>query len=151
MMGRFNKSTGKFSIDPAAKTAALEVVIDAASVSIGVSEKGGRPRSHDERLRASNFLKAADFPRTTFESTNVAFHGDQPARVEGKLTLPGVAKPVTLTIERFKCAEHPIYKKAACGGNASGACKRTNFGLKTFVPSLGDEIGLSSSFLAFND
>jgi polyisoprenoid-binding protein YceI len=151
MMGRFDRTTGKFSIDPAAKTASLEVVIDTTSISTGDNDKGTRTRARDEHLRAADFFNAAEFPRMTFKSTKVTFQGDKPARVEGDLTLLGVTKPVTLTIDRFKCADHPLYKKAACGGNASGTFKRTDFGFKTYVPSLGDEVKLNMWFLGFRD
>jgi polyisoprenoid-binding protein YceI len=39
----------------------------------------------------------------TFKSTKVAFSGDNPSVIEGDLTMVGVTKPVSLTVDRFKC------------------------------------------------
>jgi polyisoprenoid-binding protein YceI len=146
MSGRFDKSTGKFSFDRAAKTGAVEFVIETASVTTGDNDKGARPRSRDEHLRAADFFNATEFPRMTFRSTKVAFQGDLPSSLEGNLTLLGVTKPVTLTLERFKCGQNPFNKKDRCGGNAVGKIKRSDFGMKTAIGPVGDEISLNISF-----
>jgi polyisoprenoid-binding protein YceI len=151
MSGRFNKSSGKFIVDRAAKTGSVDLIIDTASIDTGDDEKGSRPRSRDEHLRAADFFNVAEFPRMTFKSTKVNFQGDLPASVEGNLTLLGVTKPLTLKFDRFACGDNPIYKKAACGGNAVGAFKRSDFGMKTFVPLLGDEVRLNVWFVGFKD
>ena len=55
--GRFDKTAGKFTIDRGAKTAALEVVIQADSVTTGDNDRGGRPRTRDEHLKNADFFK----------------------------------------------------------------------------------------------
>jgi len=45
------------------------------------------------------------------------------------LTLHGVTKPVTLTINSFKCIQHPMLKKQVCGADASGSFNRADFGV----------------------
>jgi polyisoprenoid-binding protein YceI len=146
MYGRFNKSSGKFSFDRAAKTGSVDLVIDTTSIDTGDQVKGDRPRSRDEHLRAADFFNVAEFPRATFKSTKVNFQGDVPASVEGNFTLLGVTKPVTLTFERFKCGTNPFNKKDRCGGNAIGKIKRSDFGMKTAIPAVGDEITLMVEF-----
>lgn len=151
LWGRFDKSSGKFTIDRAAKTGSLEVTVETASVSTGDADKGSRPRSRDEHLRNADFFNTAEFPRMTFKADNVKFDGDSPAEVAGELTLLGVTRPLTLKIERWVCRDHPFRKKPMCGGNASGALKRTEFGMKYGVPALGDEIRLYIGFEAYKD
>ncbi|MCU0804865.1 MAG: YceI family protein [Burkholderiales bacterium] len=146
MYGRFNKSSGKFSVDRAAKTGSVDLVIDTTSIDTGDQVKGDRPRSRDEHLRAADFFNVAEFPRATFKSTKVNFTGDLPSSVEGNFTLLGVTKPVTLTFERFKCGTNPFNKKDRCGGNATGKIKRSDFGMKTAIPAVGDEITLMVEF-----
>ena len=146
MHGRFDKTTGKFSFDRAAKTGAVEMTIETASVTTGDNDKGSRPRARDEHLRAADFFNVAEFPRMTFRATKVAFQGDLPSSVEGNLTLLGVTKPVTLTFERFKCGQNPFNKKDRCGGNAVGKIKRSDFGMKTAIGPIGDEITLNIEF-----
>jgi polyisoprenoid-binding protein YceI len=146
MHGRFEKMTGKFTLDRAAKTGAVELTIAAASVSTGDSVKGTRPQSRDDHLKAADFFNVAEFPNLTFKSTKVNFTGDLPSSVEGNFTMLGVTKPVSLTFERFKCGQNPFNKKDRCGGNAVGKIKRTDFGMKYGVGPMGDEITLNISF-----
>jgi polyisoprenoid-binding protein YceI len=146
MSGRFDRTTGKFSFDRAAKTGAVELNIETNSISTGDNNKGSRPRTLDDHLRAADFFNVTEFPRMTFRSTKVAFQGELPSAVEGDLTLLGVTKPVTLTFERFKCIQNPFNKKDRCGGNAVGKIKRSDFGMKTFVGPVGDEISLNIGF-----
>jgi len=144
--GQFTKTSGKFTVDTAAKTGAVELVIDAASVTTGDHDRGTRKRSRDEHLRTADFFNVAEFPKMSYKSTAVTFNGDAPAEVEGQLTLLGVSKPVTLKIERWVCKAHPFNKKPMCGGNASGSFKRTDFGMKYGVPAVGDVVGLFIGF-----
>jgi polyisoprenoid-binding protein YceI len=144
--GRFNKTTGKFTIDHAAKSGSVDLAIETASVDTGDQDKGSRARSRDEHLRSADFFNSAEFPRMTYKSTGIAFTGDNPGSVDGNLTLLGVTKPVKLAIERFKCNPASATAKERCGGNATGKIKRTDFGMKTGVPNLGDEVTLVISF-----
>lgn len=146
MRGRFDKSRGTFTIDTAAKTGAVELVIDTASITTGDSDKGSRARKRDEHLRNADFFNVAEFPEMTYRSTVVKFNGDAPAEVQGQLTLLGVSKPLTLKIARWTCKANPFSKKPMCGGNASGSFKRTDFGMKYGVPNVGDDIQLFIEF-----
>ena len=146
MHGRFDKTTGKFSFDRAAKTGSTELTIDAASLTTGDNVKGNRPQSRDDHLRSGDFFNVKEFPTLTFKSTKVNFSGDLPSSVDGSFTMLGVTKPVTLTFERFKCGTNPFSKKDRCGGNAVGKIKRSDFGMKYGIPSVSDEIGLSIEF-----
>lgn len=146
MFGRFDKTTGKFSLDRAARTGSVELTIETASITTGDNERGGRPRARDEHLRQADFFNVAEFPRMTFRSTKVNFDGDLPSSVEGSLTLLGVSKPLTLNFERFKCGQNPFSKKDRCGGNAVGKIKRSDFGMRTAIPAVGDEITLNIEF-----
>ena len=59
-----------------------------------------------------------------------------PATVSGNLTLHGVTKPVTLTIDSFKCIQHPMLKKQVCGADAVGTFNRADFGVN-YAQKLG--------------
>ncbi len=146
MWGRFDKASGKFTIDRAAKKGSLELTVETASLSTGDADKGSRPRSRDEHLKSADFFNVAEFPQMTFKADSVKFDGDAPTEISGQLTLLGVSKPLTLKIERWVCKDHPFSKKPVCGGNASGALKRTDFGMKYGVPAVGDEIRLYVEF-----
>ncbi len=151
MRGRFDKTTGKFTLDQAAKTGSLDVSVQTASVTTGDNDRGGRPRSRDEHLRTPDFFNAAEFPTMAFKSTRVVFRGDNPGTIEGSVTLLGVTKPVTLNVERWRCMPHPASKKDMCGGNASGVVKRSDFGMKFGIPSVGDELVLWIEMEGYKD
>jgi polyisoprenoid-binding protein YceI len=152
MRGRFDRATGSFSIDRAAKKGTFEVVIQTASLSTGDTDRGARPRTRDEHLRNPDFFNVAEFPTMTFKGSKVVFKGDDPVSVEGELTLLGVTKPVTLNLIRWKCGPDMRTKgqRYQCGGNATGSFKRSEFGMKFGLPvAIGDEVNLWMSFYGF--
>jgi len=79
--GRFDRTSGKFSVDRTAKTGAVEFAVETASVSTGDNLKGSRPRTLDDHLKTADFFNVAEFPRMTFKSTGVKFAGDNPAEI----------------------------------------------------------------------
>ena len=151
MWGRFDRSSGKFTLDRAAKTGSLELVVETASISTGDNDKGSRARSRDEHLRGADFFNVAEFPRMTYKANSVKFNGEAVAEVSGQLTLLGVSKPLTLKMERWVCKDHPRYKKPICGGNASGSLKRSDFGMKYGIGGISDEVQLYIEFEALAD
>lgn len=131
-LSRFNKTTGTIMLDRAAKTGAVDIVIDTKSVDTG--------SILDEHIQGEDFLDTAKYPTATFKSTRVVFEGDQPAKVEGNLTLKGVTKPVTLTVTSFKAMPHPMLKKDAIGANAYTVVKRSEFNAGKYAPNVSDEV-----------
>jgi len=149
--GRFDRSSGKFTIDRAARKGTLELAVETASVSTGDNERGSRPRTLDEHLKSADFFNVAEFPRMTFKADSVTFAGDSPAEISGQLTLLGVTRPLTLKVERWVCKDHPFSKKPMCGGNASGALKRSDFGMKYGLAAVSDEVRLYVQFEGYKD
>lgn len=150
--GRFDTSSGKFTLDTAAKTATLEVTVQTASISSGhPTEHGSYARTRDEHLRSADFFNVAEFPTMTYKANAVKFNGDNPVMIEGSLTLLGVTKPVPLRVENWKCGQNPFSKKEMCGGNASGVIKRSDFGMKYGVPAMSDEIKLWFGFEGYKE
>lgn len=151
MHGRFDKMTGKFVIDRAAKTGSAELSIDAASLTTGDNVKGNRPQSRDDHLKSADFFNTKEFPTMTFKSTKVTFSGDLPSAVEGNLTLLGVTKPLKLTATHFNCGPNPFTKKEMCGADLVGTLKRTDFGMKYGVPAISDEVKLTIAVEGYRD
>jgi polyisoprenoid-binding protein YceI len=149
--GRFDRTSGKFMVDRAARKGSLEFAIETASLTTGDNDRGSRPRSRDEHLRSVDFFNVAEFPRMTFRSTDVRFNGDVPTEIDGQLSLLGITRPVTFKVDRWVCKDHAVYKKPACGGNVSATIKRSEYGMKYAIPSISDEVRLSTLFLGFRD
>ena len=132
-VSRFNKTTGKIIYDKEAKTASVDIVIDATSVDSGFPV-------FNEHLRGEDFFDTAKSPTATFKSTKVVFEGDKPSAIEGNLTIKGITKPVTLTVTSFHAMPHPMKKKDAIGANAFTTVKRSDFNAGKYAPNVGDEI-----------
>lgn len=144
MQGRFNQSSGKVTLDRAAKTGSVDIVIEAASLDTGYAKR-------DDHLKSPDFFNVAENPKITFKSNSIKFKGDMPATVEGNLTMLGVTRAVTLSISAFKCGTNPMNKKELCGAAASAQIKRSDFGMKYGLPNIGDEIALVFEIEAYKD
>jgi polyisoprenoid-binding protein YceI len=119
--GKFDTSSGTVTIDRAAHTGSVEVTTKIASIHTGSAKL-------DEHVQTPDFFDAAKYPDATFKGT-LKFDGDKPVAAVGNLTLHGVTKPLTLTINSFKCMQHPMLKREVCGVDAAGEFNRDEFGL----------------------
>ena len=132
-LSHFDKTTGNIVLDKAAKTGSVDITIDTKSVNTGFA-------TFNEHIQGEDFLDTAKYPTATFKSTKVIFEGDKPTQIEGKLTLKGVTKPVTLTVTSFLAMPHPMMKKDAIGANAFTVVKRSDFNAGKYAPYVGDDV-----------
>ena len=135
LRGKFTRSSGTVTLDRAAKTGSLEITIDAASLDFGLEVL-------NNHIKAPDGFDVAKFPNAVYKGKAIKFNGDVPASVEGELTLKGVTRPLTLTINKFKCAENAMTKKEVCGADASAEFKRTDFGIGIATPASAPEVKL---------
>ena len=143
--GKFTKTSGKAVIDRAAKTGSIDITVEAASVDIGHE----RLNNH---LRTKDFFNVEQFPTVTYKADAIRFNGDTPASVDGNLTMLGVTRPVTLSLNWFKCFVHPMMKKEVCGADGTATIKRSEFGMKYGLPTaVGDDIKLLIQVEAAHD
>ncbi len=133
---RFDKTTGKITLDRDAKSGAADITIDTRSVNTGSELFNGH-------LKGDGFFEVEKFPTITYKSSSFKFDGDKVASIDGELTIKGISKPVTLTMTHFHCMPHPLSKKEVCGANAVAKVKRSDFNLAKYVPNVGDEVSLS--------
>ena len=133
--GKFEKTTGTVTLDRAAKTGTLDIAIDASSIDFGHQKM-------NEHAKGKDMFNVEKYPTITYKAKSFKFDGDKPIAVDGELTLLGVTKPVMLTINKFKCIEHPMLKREVCGGDASAEFKRTDFGLSYGTPRFAPEVKL---------
>lgn len=127
--GKFNKSSGTVVLDRAAHTGSVNITVDTSSVDFGLEKM-------NEHARGKDLFNVAKYPTATFKSTAVKFDGDKPVTVEGEFTLLGVTKPLTLTLNTFKCIQHPMLKREVCGADASAQFNRDDYGM-TYGMSMG--------------
>lgn len=131
--GRFDKTSGKITLDMAAKKGSVDLTIETTSLDMGFP-------MWNEHLSAEGFFNTAKFPTITFKSNKLVFQGDKVVAAEGDFTMLGVTKPVTVTVSDFKCGDNPMNKKQMCGANISGTIKRSDFAMVKYVPAISDDI-----------
>ncbi len=135
--GGFSDVSGTLELQPKNPAAAkLSVKIPVASVTTTSAKL-------TDELKGDQWLDAAKFPDMTFVSTKVVPAGKDHAKVTGDLTLHGVTKPVTLDVTLVGAGVNPLSKKVTVGFEATGTLKRSEFGVKTYVPLIGDELHLT--------
>ena len=132
-LSRFDKTSGKIVLDRQAKIGSVDVTIDTTSVNTGHA-------LFNEHIQGEDFLATAKYPTATFSSNKLHFDGETLVSVEGTLSLKGMSKPLTLTVNSFQCMPHPMLKKDACGATATTLIKRTDFNMGKYAPNVGDEI-----------
>jgi polyisoprenoid-binding protein YceI len=127
--GKFTSSSGKVVYDKDGKSGSLEVTVNMSSIDFGVPKL-------DEHAKSPEIFDVAKFPTATFSGKFTKFNGASPAEAQGTLTMHGVTKPVTLTINSFLCKQNPMNKKEVCGADASATFNRSDFGV-----NFGDKYG----------
>lgn len=128
--GKFDKTDGTITLDRAAKSGTVDITIDTTSIDFGHAKM-------NDHAKSAEIFDTAKFPTATYKG-KLVFKGDVPTSVNGELTLHGVTKPVTLTINKFKCIQHPMLKREVCGADASATFKRSDFGV-----SYGESYGFN--------
>jgi len=120
--GKFNQTSGVVVLDRAARSGTIDITVQIASIDFG----------HDEMNRhavAPDIFDAARYPTATFKGRFTKFDGDRPEEAEGDFTLRGVTRTLKLDIGDFKCIQHPMEKREACGADVSASFNRGDHGL----------------------
>ena len=131
--GRFDDTHGTVTLDLANKTGSVDLTIDTKSLDMGFAE-------WNEHLSGPAFFNVAQYPTITFKSDKLIFDGDKVVGADGKFTLLGVTRPLHVTVHNFHCGEHPMAHKMTCGGDITATIQRSDYGMKAYVPMVGDEV-----------
>ncbi|HSR66713.1 MAG TPA: YceI family protein [Acidobacteriota bacterium] len=98
-VGRFDAVSGTLNYDPEnPSNSSIEVTVRADSVSTNNDRLNGHIKSPD-------FLNAAQFPEITFKSTSVEKTGEDTYQVSGDLTIRGITKQITTTVQHTGTSE----------------------------------------------
>jgi polyisoprenoid-binding protein YceI len=141
--GKFNRTSGKVTLDRVAHKGHVEIQVDTASIDFGLD-------SMYEHARGADWLDFEKYPSMTFTGA-VGFEGDVPASVDGQLTLRGVTRPLRLKINSFNCIDHPYYKKEVCGADAEGELNRADFGMTQYAEGEAGKVRLRIQVEAMKD
>jgi len=134
--GEFTKVSGTLDLKPkAVGESSLEIHIPTGSITTPSEKLNGE-------LVGADWLDAAQFHEIVFKSDKIAKIGKDAADVTGDLTLHGVTKKVTLKVKFNGAGVNPGDKKYTVGFEVSGKIKRSDFGVKTYVPLIGDDVDI---------
>ncbi len=137
--GDFTGARGSARIDPKTPGAStIEVTVPTASVSTTNAKL-------DTELKGPEWFDAAKYPAITFKSRALSATGPGAGEVVGDLTLHGVTRPVTLKVRFNGAGKNPLSGAYTAGFEASGAIRRSDFGVSKYVPLVGDEVTLTIS------
>ena len=93
------------------------------------------------QLTGPEFLNARQFPDAVFRSTSVKRTGPTTGEVAGDLTLHGVTRPLTLTVDLMGAGM--AQRGPALGFHARGLFRRSDFGVGPVSPVIGDDVELA--------
>jgi len=99
--------------------------------------------ARDQDVKGDKFLDVAKYPEMRFVSTKVTPGPNGTLLVEGNMTLHGVTKPLVLHATLNKAGANPFDKKPTLGFSASGSLKRSDFGISTYLPLIGDVVTIT--------
>ena len=137
--GEFTNVSGNLNLTPKSVGAStLEIHIPTNTISTSNAKLDGE-------LKSPQWLDAEKFPEIVFKAKQVERTGEASAKVTGNLTLHGVTKPVTLDVKFNGAGTNPLDKKYTVGFEVSGAIKRSDFGVNTYVPLIGDDVKITIS------
>ena len=120
--GEFTKVSGKAIYDPKNLAgASLEATIDASSITT-------REPRRDNHLRSAEFLDVAKFPVITFKSSKFVKTAAG-LSILGDLTIRGVTKPVTLTVDGPSGEVNDPKSGPKIGASATTKINRKEFGM----------------------
>jgi len=98
-----------------------------ASIPVGTLKTGDDQR--DGHLKSADFFDAEKFPTITFKSANIDSTGGADYQVTGDLTLHGVTKSVTFSVEDVSEPSKDPWGNQRIGLSASTKLNRKDFGL----------------------
>jgi polyisoprenoid-binding protein YceI len=105
-----------------ASLSSIEATLDVATLNTNDAQRDGHVKSAD-------FLEVEKYPKITFKSTKVDRKASDEYAVTGDLTIHGVTKPVTLTVEGPSAPHKDPWGNTRIGLSATTKINRKDFGL----------------------
>ena len=140
--GQFTGVSGVLTLGDNAEESKVEATIDAASVNTRESQR-------DAHLKSPDFFDVGKYPTLSFRSTRVKKSGEGELKVEGELTIHGVTRAVTFSVEGPTAPEKDPWGNARVGLSAVTKINRKDFGLtwntalETGGILVGDEVTIT--------
>ncbi|TMQ80739.1 YceI family protein [Actinomadura soli] len=128
--GTFTEFSGSVQI-------AEELSASSAVAEIKVASLDTRNADRDAHVRTADVLDVENHPTMTFATTGVRSEGGE-HYLDGDLTIKGVTRPVSLSVEFNGVAEDP-WGGTRAGFSAGTTINRKDWGIEFNVPLKGDK------------
>ncbi|MBX3395561.1 MAG: YceI family protein [Phycisphaerae bacterium] len=129
--GRFNEIDGRLTMSGDDKNA-LEITIKADSID-------SNDKKRDDHLRGPDFFNVKQFPVISFKSSEFKKSGTDQFKVTGDLTMHGVTKSVTVTLDHIGSGKDP-WGGQRTGFEGTFEVKRSDFGISYMPGGLGEDV-----------
>jgi polyisoprenoid-binding protein YceI len=141
--GEFTSVKGSLQFDEQnLANSVVEAEIDATTINT-------REPQRDAHLKSADFLDVEKFPTLSFRSTQVSRKNADELAVAGELTIHGVTRPVTFTVEGPSAPTKDPWGNTRIGLSATTRIHRKDFGLtwnaalETGGILVGDEVAIT--------
>lgn len=136
VQGEFTNVTGTVQLDE------KDVTKSVVNATIDVSTVYTRNEGRDKDLKET-FFEVAKFPTMTFVSKSITRGADGKLQMTGDLTLHGVTKSVTFTVDGPSDAIKDPWGNQRRGASATTAIKRSDFGITKYAGMIGEDITIT--------
>jgi polyisoprenoid-binding protein YceI len=139
--GMFTSMKGTVIVDEANPArSSINIEVDANSVNTNNQQR-------DNHLRSPDFFNTRQFPTITFKSTEVRRVNANTVQVRGDLTMRGVTRPITANVTLTGKGKN-AQGRDIIGFETTFTVRRSEFGIRYGLPSLGDEVRVTLSIEA---
>jgi len=138
---RFKSFDADITFDPKDVTkSSVKAAIDPASLETDYAATAEKDFNKN-LITEEKWFNAGKFPQITFASTKIEKTGENTGKIHGDLTLLGVTKPVVLdAVFNGAYVQQPFSQKPTLGFSATGSLDRSDWGMDTYVPAIGDKV-----------
>jgi polyisoprenoid-binding protein YceI len=141
--GQFARVSGTLTLDESYLAhSSVEALIEAASIET-------RDAQRDAHLKSADFFHVEKFPTLSFKSTRLTLVRDGELAIEGELTIRGVTRKVTFTVEGPTLPAKDPWGNTRVAVSATTKINRKDFGLtwnaalETGGILVGDEVTIT--------
>lgn len=135
-VGRFNRLNAELDFKPENMAEAkLEAEVDIASIDVNNLKL-------EQTLQESAWFDSQQFPKAHFVSQTVTPAADGEFVFHGILTLHGISRPISFNARFHGGADNWMTGKYTLGFSANASIKRSDFGMTSYIPLVGDEVQL---------
>jgi len=143
--GQFCKVEGTVYFDPLNITdASIELSIDASSIFTGIQKR-------DDHLKSADFFDVDKYPAISFTSTRIHSVNGNKAQVTGDLTIHGITRQITVSVEFSGPVNDPLGDGSSMGFAVSAIINREDYGIMWNQPMANNGIMVSREVQLFID